>query len=67
MRYNVLVNDIERKGFNAGIYDSAIPFAAHVQRAETEDAQVEGLLKKEKQSLHQGNVTSANLASEMQS
>jgi hypothetical protein len=45
MRYDVLVHDIEGKGFNPGIYDAAIPSAAHVQRAETEDAQVEELLK----------------------
>jgi hypothetical protein len=45
MRYDVLVHDIEGKGFNPDIYDAAIPSAAHVQRAETEDAQVEELLK----------------------
>jgi hypothetical protein len=49
MRYNVLVYDIESKGFNPGIYDAAIPSAAHVQRAETEDAEVEELLKSGKE------------------
>lgn len=45
MRYDVLVHDIESQGFNPGIYDGVIPTATHVQRAETEDAQVEELLK----------------------
>jgi hypothetical protein len=46
MRYDVLVQDIESKGFNPGIHDAAIPTTAYVQSAETEDAhQVEELLK----------------------
>jgi hypothetical protein len=45
MRYNVLVHDIKSTGLNPGIYDAGIPSAAHVQRAETEDAQVEDFLK----------------------
>ena len=45
MRYNVLVHDIEGQGFNPVIYDAVIPSAAHAQRAETKDAQVEELLK----------------------
>ena len=46
VQYEVLVNDMEdKKGFNPGIYDAVIPTAAHVHRAETEDAQVEELLK----------------------
>lgn len=45
MQYELLVHDMEGNGFNPGIYDAVIPTAAHVQRAETEDAQVEELLK----------------------
>ena len=43
-KYDVLVEEFEALGFNPGIYNSVIPTAVHVQRAETEDAQVEELL-----------------------
>ena len=43
-KYDVLVEEFEARGFNPGIYDSVIPTAVHVQRAETEDEQVEELL-----------------------
>jgi hypothetical protein len=42
----LLVQDVEATGFlNPGIFDAVIPTAAHVQRATTETAQVEQLLK----------------------
>ena len=45
-QYDVLVDVIEGKhGFNPGIFDAAIPTAAHVERANTEAEQVEDLLK----------------------
>ena len=44
-RYNLLVDNLEGDGFNPGIFDTVIPTAAHVQRAATEDAQIEELLK----------------------
>lgn len=44
-RYNLLVDDLEGDGFNPGIFDAVIPTAAHVQRAATENAQIEELLK----------------------
>ena len=43
-KYDVLVEEFEARGFNPGIYDSVIPTAVHVRRAETEDEQVEELL-----------------------
>jgi hypothetical protein len=45
LRYDILVDIVETTGFNAGIFDAAIPCAIHVQRAETESLQVEDLLK----------------------
>ena len=44
LRYNSLVDDIEGAGFNVGIFDAAIPTAAHVDRATTKKAQVAQLL-----------------------
>ena len=44
LRYNLLVDDIEGAGFNVGIFDAAIPIAAHVDRATTATAQVAQLL-----------------------
>ena len=44
-RYNLLVDDLEGDGFNPGIFDAMIPTAAHVQRAATENSQIEELLK----------------------
>ncbi len=40
----MLVDTIEGNGFNPGVFDAAIPMAVHVERAETEAAQVEQLL-----------------------
>ncbi len=40
----MLVGDIEGAGFNVGIFDTAIPIAAHVDRATTATAQVAQLL-----------------------
>jgi hypothetical protein len=45
LRYDVLVDVVETGGFNPGIFDAAIPSAVHVERALTEDEQVEALLK----------------------
>jgi len=45
LQYDLLVQDVEAAGFNPGIFDAAIPTAAHVHRATTETAQVEQLLK----------------------
>lgn len=44
-RYDVLVDAVEETGFNPGIFDAVIPSAVHVQRAATEEAQVEELLQ----------------------
>ena len=44
-RYDVLVDAVETSGFNPGIFDAAIPSALHVEKAETEEEQVEELLK----------------------
>jgi hypothetical protein len=44
LRCNLLVDDIEGAGFNVGIFDAAIPIAAHVDRATTATAQVAQLL-----------------------
>ena len=44
--YDMLVDAFETlDGINPGIFDSTIPTAAHVVRAETEDEQVDALLK----------------------
>jgi hypothetical protein len=40
-----LVDSLEGDGFNLGIFDAVIPMAVHVDRAETEAAQVEQLLQ----------------------
>jgi hypothetical protein len=45
LQYDLLVQDVEAAGFNPGIFDAAIPTAAHIHRATTETAQVEQLLK----------------------
>jgi hypothetical protein len=45
LRYNVLVDAVETQGFNVGVFDSVIPTAQHVKRAETQTKQVEELLK----------------------
>jgi hypothetical protein len=45
LRYDVLVDAVEEDGFNPGIFDATIPTAAQVNRAETEDEQVEELIK----------------------
>ena len=41
----LLVDELERDGFNPGIFDAMIPTAAHIQRAATENAQIEELFK----------------------
>jgi len=45
LRYDILVDSVEENGFNPGIFDAAIPTAAQVKRAETEEEQVEELIK----------------------
>ena len=45
LRYDILVDAVEENGFNPGIFDAAIPTAAQVNRAETEEEQVEELIK----------------------
>ena len=45
LRYDVLVDAVEAQGFNVGIFDSVIPTAQHVKRAETQTEQEEELLK----------------------
>ncbi len=40
-----MVDSVEENGFNPGIFDAAILTAARVKRAETEDKQVEELIK----------------------
>ena len=47
-KYDLLVNVIEGNGFNPGIFDAAIPTASHVERAQTEEAQAEELVKSQK-------------------
>jgi len=44
-KYDLLCDSIEGDHFNPGIFDASIPTAAHVNRAETEEEQVEELLK----------------------
>ena len=44
-KYDVLVDSLESIGHNPGIFEATIPMAVHVERAETETAQVEQLLK----------------------
>jgi hypothetical protein len=44
-KYEVLVNALEGIGHNPGIFEATIPMAVHVERVETETAQVEQLLK----------------------
>ena len=44
-QYDVLVDALEGIGHNPGIYEATIPMAVHVERAETETAQEEELLK----------------------
>ncbi len=44
-KYDVLVDALEGVGHNPGIFEGTIPMAVHVERAETETAQVEELLK----------------------
>ena len=45
LNYDILVDCIEGIGHNPGIFDASIPMAVHVERAETEMAQEEQLLK----------------------
>ena len=45
LKYDLLRDSIDRDQFNPGIFDSTIPTAAHVNRADTEEEQVEELLK----------------------
>ncbi len=40
-----MVDSVEENGFDTGIFDAAIPTAAQVKRAETEEEQVEELVK----------------------
>ncbi len=47
-RYDVLVDAIEGSGFNPGIFDAVIQTAARVNRAQSEEAQMEELLKEGK-------------------
>ena len=52
-RYDVLVDVVESQcGFNPGVFDATIPSAVHVERAATQDAQVEELLKSSKAFSH---------------
>jgi hypothetical protein len=44
-KYDVLVDALEGIGHNPGIFEATIPMVVHVERAETETAQVEQLLK----------------------
>jgi hypothetical protein len=44
-KYDLLCDSIEGDHFNPGIFDASIPTAAHINRAETEEEQVEELLK----------------------
>ena len=44
MQYDLSVDNAEADGFNPGIFDAAIPTAAHVQRAKTAAEQAEQLL-----------------------
>ncbi len=44
-KYDVLVNAFEGFGHKPGIFEATIPMVVHVERAETEAAQVEQLLK----------------------
>ncbi|KAI2500983.1 hypothetical protein MHU86_13457 [Fragilaria crotonensis] len=48
LRYDVLVDVVETGGFNPGIFDAVIPTAVHVERASTENEQVEALVKSNK-------------------
>ncbi|KAI2501582.1 hypothetical protein MHU86_12853 [Fragilaria crotonensis] len=43
-RYDLCVDAVEADGLNPGIFDATIPFAVHVERAETEEAQEDELL-----------------------
>jgi hypothetical protein len=43
--HDVLNDRVETQGFNIGIFDHVIPTADHVKRAETQNEQVEELLK----------------------
>lgn len=45
LRYDVFIDAVKEDGFNPGIFDAAIPTAAQVNRAETEEEQVEELIK----------------------
>jgi hypothetical protein len=45
VKYDQLRTSTEADGFNPGIFDASIPTAAHVNRADTEEEQVEELLK----------------------
>jgi hypothetical protein len=45
LRYDVLADAVETRGFNIRIFDSVISTAQHVKRAETQTEQVDFLLK----------------------
>ena len=66
MRYNLLVDDIEGDGFNVGIFDTMITTAAYVQRAATETAQIDELLRVAKLSWPPDSGTSDTPGSVMQ-
>ena len=53
-KYDLLRDSHEGDGFNPGIFDASIPTAAHVNRADTEEQQVEELLKAGKAFLASG-------------
>jgi hypothetical protein len=44
-KYDMLADAMEGIGHNPGIFEASIPIAVHVERAETETAQVEQLLR----------------------
>jgi hypothetical protein len=54
LKYDLLCNSNEGDQFNPGVFDATIPTAAHVNRADTEEEQVEELLKAGKAFLASG-------------
>jgi hypothetical protein len=59
-QYDVLVDAIEGSGFNGEIFDAVIPTAARVNRAQSEEAQMEEILKAGKKFPPPGNGTFAS-------
>jgi hypothetical protein len=54
LKYDLLCDSNEGDQFNPGVFDATIPTAAHVNRADTEEEQVEELLKAGKAFLASG-------------